>query len=61
MADHKKNVCEPDSSLVSDSEDYEVQYFANENGITAKQTRELIGRFGNDRETLRFEAKKLRV
>jgi len=60
VADDKKNVGEPDRSRVSGSEDYEVQHFAKENGISAEQVRDLIGRHGNDRETLTREAKKLK-
>lgn len=60
MADDKKNVGEPDRSRVSGSEDYEVQHFASENGISAEQVLDLISRFGNDRETLTREAKKLK-
>ncbi len=60
MADDKNNRGRPDRSRVSGSEDYEVQYFAKENGITAEQTRALIKAHGNDRETLTREAKKLK-
>lgn len=59
MADDKNNRGEPDRSRVSGSEDYEVQYFAKEVGITPDQARELIKKHGNDRETLTREAKKL--
>lgn len=59
MADDKNNRGEPDRSRVSASEDYEVEYFARENGISAEQARELIQRHGNDRETLTREAKRL--
>ena len=60
MADDKNNRGEPDRSRVSGSEDYEVEYFARENGITPDQARELIKRHGNDRETLTREAEKLK-
>ena len=60
MADDKTNRGEPDRSRVSGSEDYEVQYFARETGITPDEARELIRKHGNDRETLTREAKKLK-
>jgi hypothetical protein len=59
VADDKNNRGEPDRSRVSGSEDYEVEYFAREVGITPDQVRELIKKHGNDRETLTREAKKL--
>jgi hypothetical protein len=60
LADDKTNRGEPDRSRVSGSEDYEVQYFARETGITPDEARELIRKHGNDRETLTREAKKLK-
>lgn len=47
-------------SGVSVSEDYEVEYFAKQNGITPAQVRELIQKVGNDRATLTAAAKALR-
>ena len=44
---------------VSAGEDYEVEYFAKKAGLTAKQVRELIEKYGNDRATLEREAKAL--
>lgn len=61
MSDDKQNVGEPDRSRVSGSEDYEVQYFADQAGITVQQARELISRHGNDRETLMAAAKGLKA
>jgi hypothetical protein len=60
MADSKQNVGEPDRSRVSGSEDYEVQYFAEQNGITPEQVRQLIAQHGNDRETLERAAAGLK-
>lgn len=60
MADNKQNVGEPDRSRVSGSEDYEVQYFAETNGITPDQARDLIAKHGNDRETLNAAARRLK-
>lgn len=60
MADNPRMRDERDRSRVSGSEEYEVRYFAEENGITPEQARELIKKFGNDRATLTAEAKKIR-
>lgn len=61
MADNKNHVGEPDRSRVSGSEDYEVRHFAEQNGISMDQARELIARHGNDREALTAAAKRLRT
>jgi hypothetical protein len=60
MADNPHKEDNRDRSRVSGSEDYEVRYFADQNGISMDQARELIARFGNDRETLNREAQKLK-
>jgi hypothetical protein len=60
MADDKSKQDGRDRSRVAGDEDYEIQYFAQEAGISTEQARALIGRFGTDRETLEREAKKLR-
>lgn len=60
MADDKTHVGEPDRSRVAGGERYEVQYFADRTGISPDEARDLIARFGNDRETLEREARKLR-
>jgi hypothetical protein len=60
MPDNKSQVGEPDRSRVSASDRYEVQHFAERAGISTDEARELIERFGNDRETLEREANKLR-
>jgi hypothetical protein len=38
---------------------YEVQLFAQEAGISIEQAKEIMDRFGHDRETLMREAGKL--
>lgn len=43
---------------VAGGEDYEVTYLAKEADITVEQARELIRRFGDDRETLMDEARR---
>jgi len=60
MADNPQQQDNRDRSRVSGSEDYEIRYFADENGISMEQARELISRHGNDRETLNREAQKLK-
>jgi hypothetical protein len=60
MPDNKSKVGEPDRSRVAGGERYEVQHLAERAGISTDEARELIERFGNDRETLEREAKKLR-
>lgn len=61
MADDPTKQDNRDRSRVAGEENYEVQYFAEQNGITIDQTRNLIDRFGNDRATLEREARKLRA
>jgi hypothetical protein len=60
MADDKSKTDDQDRDRVSGNEDYEVRYFAEQNGITEQQTRDLIKKFGNMRTTLEAEAKKLK-
>ena len=60
MTDNPQKQDNRDRSRVSGSEDYEVRYFAEQNGISMDQARDLIARFGNDRETLNREARKLK-
>ena len=60
MADNPNQQDNRDRSRVSGSEDYEIRYFADQNGISLEQARELIRRHGNDRETLNREAQKLK-
>lgn len=52
MADDKTNVAEPDRSLVSGEEDYEVQFLAEKHGITPDKVRSLIRQHGNSRDKL---------
>jgi hypothetical protein len=59
MADNKDHVGEPDRGRVSGSEEYEVRYFAETNGISMDQARQLIERHGNDREELERAARRL--
>lgn len=61
MADDPNKQDNRDRSRVAGGEDYEVRYFAEENGISMDQARELIRRHGNDRAALEREARKLRA
>lgn len=60
MADNKSQVGEPDRSRIAAGERYEVQHLAERHGISTDEARDLIERFGNDREILDREATKLR-
>ena len=60
MPDNKANIGEPDRSRVAAGERYEVQHLAELTGISTNEARELIDKFGNDRDTLEREAAKLR-
>jgi uncharacterized protein DUF3606 len=59
MPDDKTKVGEPDRNRVAADQDYEVEYFAEKYGLRPQHVRDLIARFGNSREKLEEEAKKL--
>ncbi|TIN34903.1 MAG: DUF3606 domain-containing protein [Mesorhizobium sp.] len=61
MADDKSTRDFRDRNRVSADEDYEVEHFARENGITPKQVRELIKATANDRAALTASAKQLKT
>ncbi|MEI9413251.1 DUF3606 domain-containing protein [Mesorhizobium salmacidum] len=60
MVDDKSKKDFRDRDRVSNSEDYEIDYFAQKTGLTPQQVRDLIRQHGNNRETLEREAKRLR-
>ena len=60
MTDDKSKRDFRDRDRVSGEEEYEVEHFARQNGITVEQTRQLIQRHGNSREVLEIAAKELR-
>ncbi|RWP76895.1 DUF3606 domain-containing protein [Mesorhizobium sp.] len=60
MADDKSKRDLRDRNRVSADDDYEVEYFARENGVTIEQVRELIKAKGNDRSALIEAARALR-
>jgi hypothetical protein len=59
MTDDKTHVGEPDRSRLAGGQDYEVRYLAEQYGLSVEQARDLIARFGNDRQKLDEAAKKL--
>jgi glycerol-3-phosphate dehydrogenase len=60
MPDDKSKTDNRDRGRVATGEDYEVQYLAQQTGLTSEQARTLIRRYGNDREKLIQEAKVMR-
>jgi hypothetical protein len=60
MADDKSKQDNRDRLRVAGGEDYEVRHLADEAGITWEQARELIKRYGNDRDKLMEHARNLR-
>jgi hypothetical protein len=56
----RSQVGEPDRSLAAAGERYDVQHLAERHGISTDEARELIERFGLDRDVLDREAEKLR-
>ncbi len=60
MADNKSKIGGQDRSRVAGRQDYEVQHFAERQGISAGRARGLIERHGADRDKLEREARKLR-
>lgn len=60
MADDKGKIGQQDRIRVASGQEYEVRDFAERFGLTDGEARDLIERFGNDRETLEGEAKKLK-
>ena len=59
MFDDKNQTGGRDRSQVAAGQDYEVQYFAEQNGITVEPVRELIETHGNDRDKLEEAARRL--
>jgi len=59
MPDDKSKTDKRDRLRVAGGEDYEVRYLADKAGITQEQARELIKRYGNNREVLMEHARNL--
>jgi len=60
MVDDKSKVGGQDRARVASGEDYEVRYFAEQNGISLKQAEQLIARHGNNREELERAAQQMK-
>ena len=60
MAENKPHTDNHERLRVAGGEDYEVAYLVVEEGIPPETARELIRRYGNNRENLLRYAKKLR-
>ena len=60
MADSKTDVGARDRNRVAGDQDYELDHFASRHGISREQARELIDRFGNDRDQLDAAAARLK-
>ena len=60
MPDDKTKTDIRDRSRVAGNEEYEVQHFAEEAGITLEQARTLIQRHGNNRAELHTLAESLK-
>ncbi|WP_376705521.1 DUF3606 domain-containing protein [Mesorhizobium sp. ISC25] len=61
MADDRSKRDFRDRNRISADEDYEVEYFAEQKGLTPDQVRQLIKTYGNDRGRLTEAAKSLRL
>ena len=61
MAGNRSQLGEPERERVARAERYDVQHLAERHGISTGEARELIERFGTDREILDREAEKLRL
>ncbi|MBA1144779.1 DUF3606 domain-containing protein [Mesorhizobium neociceri] len=59
MPDEKSKTDNRDRGRVAGDEEYEVGYLASKFQLTIPEVRELIRKYGNDRDTLEREAKAL--
>ena len=60
MADDKSKQDFRDRDRVSAEDDYEVSYFASKFNLSTNEVRDLIKRYGNDRETLERQARAIK-
>lgn len=60
MTDDKSKRDTRDRSKVAGGEDYEVRYLAEKTGISSAEARDLVDRFGNDRQMLLNQAQRLK-
>ncbi|MDW6026508.1 DUF3606 domain-containing protein [Mesorhizobium sp. BAC0120] len=61
MPDNKDKTDKRDRSRVAATQQHELQFFAQEAGISIEQRRDLIDRFGHDRETLIRETGRMQT
>jgi hypothetical protein len=59
MPDDKSMRDGRDRGRLASKQDFELRYFAQEAGISLEQARELVERFGHDRDTLLREASQM--
>ncbi len=59
MTDDKTKRDARDGTRVAGGQDFEVQFFAQQHGISMEQARNLIAKFGANRQVLDREAWKL--
>lgn len=60
MSDNTNDRGTQDRARVSGEQDYEVRYFAEQNGISIEQAEQLIARHGNSREKLEEAVRQMR-
>jgi hypothetical protein len=60
MTDDKSKRDNRDRVQVAGSEDYEIRYLAEKTGISGAEAKDLVKRFGNDRELLLHQAQSLK-
>ncbi|WP_305095824.1 DUF3606 domain-containing protein [Croceibacterium aestuarii] len=60
MPDDKSNVGAQDRARVAGGEDYEVRFFAEQNGISIEQAQQLIEQHGNSREKLEAAVRQMK-
>jgi hypothetical protein len=61
MGDDKSKIGGQDRARVAGRQDHEVSYLTEKTGISAEEARALIRRYGNDRDAIEREAKKIRT
>jgi hypothetical protein len=60
MPDDKTKRGEPDRRKVAAEQDYEINYLAEKHGISRAEARDLLARFGTNREKLDEAARELK-
>ncbi|MEQ1955211.1 DUF3606 domain-containing protein [Mesorhizobium yinganensis] len=61
MSDDPRKQDNRDRSQVAGDQEWEVGYVASKFGLSTDQVRDLIERFGNDRDVIEREAEKLKA